>query len=222
MHLFVGLGNPSGKYSKNRHNVGYMAVDAIAENNGFGLWKRKFRGVVSEGRLGNRKVMLLKPETYMNDSGQSAGEAVRYYRLSSESVVVFHDEIDLAPGKLRIKRGGGHAGHNGLRSLDAHIGADYKRVRIGVGHPGSKKLVPHYVLKDFSRADYEWLDDLLLGMSNGAVNLVDGRDDQFLNVIAINKGRRPKPVTDKGENDSMEPKLEENLGIIQKLIRRYL
>ncbi|MCY4207275.1 MAG: aminoacyl-tRNA hydrolase [Roseovarius sp.] len=222
MHLFVGLGNPGGKYSKNRHNAGYMAVEAIAENNGFGPWKRKFKGVVSEGRLGNGKVMLLKPETYMNDSGQSAGEAARYYKLSNENVVVFHDEIDLAPGKLRIKRGGGHAGHNGLRSLDAHIGANYMRIRIGVGRPGEKKLVRQYVLKDFSNADHEWLDDLLLGISNGAGNLVEGREDRFRNAISSGRVLQPKPATGKGGNTAGETGSEENLNAIQKLIRKYL
>ncbi|MEO0918127.1 MAG: aminoacyl-tRNA hydrolase, partial [Pseudomonadota bacterium] len=135
MKLFVGLGNPGAKYAGNRHNIGFMAVDRIAADHAFSAWRSKFQGVVSEGRLGNEKVLLLKPETFMNKSGQSVGEAVRFHKLDLGDVTVFHDEIDLAPAKLRVKQGGGHAGHNGLRSLHAHIGDGYQRVRMGVGHP---------------------------------------------------------------------------------------
>ena len=142
MKLFVGLGNPGTKYAGNRHNIGFMAVDRIADDHGFAGWRNKFQGQVNEGRLGSEKVVLLKPETFMNRSGQSVGEAVRFYKLAPEDVVVFHDEIDLAPGKLRVKSGGGHAGHNGLRSLHAHIGDTYGRVRMGVGHPGHQDAVP--------------------------------------------------------------------------------
>lgn len=141
MLIFAGLGNPGAKYARNRHNVGYMAVDRIAEDHGFGPWKARFQGQASEGRLGGAKVLLLKPGTFMNLSGQSVGEAMRFYKLAPQDVVVFHDELDLAPGKCRVKTGGGHAGHNGLRSLHQHIGPDYTRVRIGIGHPGRKELV---------------------------------------------------------------------------------
>ncbi|MEO1026120.1 MAG: aminoacyl-tRNA hydrolase, partial [Pseudomonadota bacterium] len=156
MKLFVGLGNPGAKYAQNRHNIGFMAVDRIAEDHSFGPWRSKFQGVFSEGRLGSEKVVLLKPETFMNKSGQSVGEAMRFFKLDPADITVFHDEIDLAPGKLRVKSGGGHAGHNGLRSLHGHITEAYDRVRMGVGHPGHKDAVPHYVLKDFAKADQDW------------------------------------------------------------------
>ncbi|MCG6884617.1 MAG: aminoacyl-tRNA hydrolase [Silicimonas sp.] len=185
MQLFVGLGNPGAKYEGNRHNVGFMAVDRIADAHGFGPWRSKFQGVISEGVLGGEKVILLKPETFMNKSGQSVGEAVRFYKLDPAQVTVFHDEIDLAPGKLRVKLGGGHAGHNGLRSLHGHIGDGYRRVRIGVGHPGHKDAVPHYVLKDFSKADQDWLQDLLSGMADGAPELAAGDAGRFQNAVAL-------------------------------------
>ena len=168
MKLFVGLGNPGGQYARNRHNIGFMAVDRIAEDHGFSPWKSKFQGKISEGRLGSGKALLLKPETFMNLSGQSVGEAMRFYKLEPEDVIVFHDELDLAPGKCRVKSGGGHAGHNGLRSLHGHIGDCYDRVRLGIGHPGRKELVAGYVLHDFAKADGDWLDDLLRGISDGA------------------------------------------------------
>ncbi|MFD1156631.1 aminoacyl-tRNA hydrolase [Roseovarius aestuarii] len=184
MQLIVGLGNPGAKYLKNRHNIGFMAVDRIAADHGFGPWKSKFQGQISDGQLGREKVILLKPETFMNLSGQSVGEAMRFYKLSPEDVTVIHDEIDLAPGKLRVKQGGGHAGHNGLRSLHQHIGDSYQRVRLGVGHPGRKELVPHYVLQDFAKADADWLDDLMRGISDGAVFLAEGANDRFQNAVA--------------------------------------
>ncbi len=185
MRLFVGLGNPGAKYARNRHNIGFMAVDRIAEDHGFGPWRAKFQGAVSEGRLGTGKVVLLKPETFMNLSGQSVGEALRFYKLDPADVVVFHDEIDLAPGRLKAKAGGGHAGHNGLRSLHAHIGEGYGRVRMGVGHPGHKDAVPHYVLKDFPKADEVWLDDMLRGVSDGAAALAEGDTGRFMNAVAL-------------------------------------
>lgn len=184
MRLFVGLGNPGAKYARNRHNIGYMAVDRIAADHGFGPWRGKFQGQLSEGRLGTEKVLLLKPETFMNLSGQSVGEAMRFYKLAPADITVFHDEIDLAPGKVRLKAGGGHAGHNGLRSIHAHIGPDYARVRMGVGHPGHKDRVPGYVLSDFARADADWLDDVLRGVSDGAPYLAAGDGPRFLNAIA--------------------------------------
>lgn len=185
MQLFVGLGNPGAKYAKNRHNIGFMALDQIAGDHGFGPWKSKFQGQIAEGRLGGHKVMLLKPETFMNLSGQSVGEAMRFYKLTPEDITVFHDEIDLAPAKLRVKQGGGHAGHNGLRSIHQHIGADYARVRLGVGHPGRKELVPTYVLQDFPKADADWLDDLMRGIGDGAPHLADGDSGKFLNAVGL-------------------------------------
>ncbi|EEX08248.1 peptidyl-tRNA hydrolase [Ruegeria lacuscaerulensis ITI-1157] len=185
MKLFVGLGNPGAKYARNRHNIGFMAVDAIADAHGFGPWRSKFQGEVSEGRLGREKVLLLKPMTYMNRSGQSVGEAMRFYKLDSTDVTVFHDELDLAPGKVRAKSGGGHAGHNGLRSIHDHIGAAYDRVRLGIGHPGRKELVSAYVLGDFAKADSQWLEDVLRGVSDGAVHLAEGDTGKFMNAVAL-------------------------------------
>ncbi|MEO1705635.1 MAG: aminoacyl-tRNA hydrolase [Pseudomonadota bacterium] len=185
MQLFVGLGNPGGKYERNRHNIGFMAVDRIASDHGFGPWRSKFQGLVSEGTLGSEKVLLLKPETFMNRSGQSVGEALRFYKLAPEDVMVFHDELDLAPGKLKVKRGGGHAGHNGLRSLHGHIGEAYGRVRLGIGHPGHKDAVPGYVLRDFPKADEAWLDDLMRGISDGAAELARGDAGRFMNAVSL-------------------------------------
>ncbi|WP_101067732.1 aminoacyl-tRNA hydrolase [Roseovarius salinarum] len=202
MQLFVGLGNPGAKYARNRHNIGFMAVDRIAQDHGFGAWKGKFHGALTEGRLGSEKVLLLKPETFMNLSGQSVGEAMRFYKLEPADVTVFHDELDLAPGKVRVKTGGGHAGHNGLRSLHQHIGEAYQRVRLGIGHPGRKDLVTHYVLQDFAKADADWLDDLLRGVSDGAPDLAEGRNDRFLNAVAQRRAPEPKPAPRKAAEDT--------------------
>jgi PTH1 family peptidyl-tRNA hydrolase len=200
MRLFVGLGNPGAKYARNRHNIGFMAVDRIAADHGFGPWKKAFSGLVSEGRLGLEKVVLLKPETFMNLSGQSVQGAVTFYKLALNEVVVFHDELDLAPGKMRVKQGGGHAGHNGLRSIHAHLGEAYGRVRMGIGHPGHKDAVAGYVLNDFAKADAEWLDDLLRGISDGAAALAVGDLVKFQNAVALrvapprSSTRRPRPT----------------------------
>jgi len=196
MRLFVGLGNPGEKYARNRHNIGWMAVERIAQDHGFSPWRAKFQGVLCERRLGRDKVLLLKPETFMNLSGQSVGEAMRFYKLTPEDVTVFHDEIDLAPAKLRVKQGGGHAGHNGLRSIHQHIGADYQRVRMGVGHPGHKDRVPGFVLSDFAKSDAEWLDDVLRGISDGAEALADGDTAKFTNAVAL-RTAPPRPSTGK-------------------------
>lgn len=185
MILFVGLGNPGGKYAANRHNIGFMALDRIAADHGFAPWKSKFQGELTEGTLGGEKVLLLKPTTFMNLSGQSVGEAMRFYKLTPGDVTVFHDELDLAPGKLRVKLGGGHAGHNGLRSIHQHIGAEYARVRLGIGHPGHKDRVAPYVLSDFAKADQDWLDDLLRGISDGAPELASGDAPRFMNAVAL-------------------------------------
>ncbi len=195
MKLIVGLGNPGEKYSRNRHNIGFMVVDRLSES-GFSPWKSKFQGHVSEGRIGLEKVILLKPATFMNLSGQSVGEAMRFYKLSVDDVIVFHDELDLVPGKVRLKTGGGHAGHNGLRSLHQHIGPEYHRVRLGIGHPGHKDRVARYVLHDFAKADASWLDDLLRGIEDGIAHLVAEEGPKFLNAIAL-RLNPPRPSTGK-------------------------
>lgn len=197
MKLFVGLGNPGSSYARHRHNVGFMALDRIAEQHGLGPWKKRFHGLVCDGPIGGRRVTLLKPQTYMNDSGQAVGEAQRYLKIAEEDIYVFHDEIDLAPLKLKVKRGGGNAGHNGLRSISAHIGNEYARVRIGVGHPGSKDLVSGYVLRDFAKGDHEWLEALLDAMSDVAGRLASGDEARFLSDVA----RKLQPAKGAGKSD---------------------
>jgi len=184
MKLFVGLGNPGDKYARNRHNVGFMAVERIAAAHGFSPWRRKFQGEVAEGTIAGERVLLLKPMTYMNESGRSVGEAARFLKIDLADIVVFHDELDLQPGKVRVKTGGGNAGHNGLKSITAHVGNDYVRVRIGIGHPGSKDAVVRYVLNDFAKADYEWLDPLLDAIASAAAHLASGDLDRFQNDVA--------------------------------------
>lgn len=233
MQIFAGLGNPGPKYAGNRHNIGFMALDRIAEEHGFSPWKARFQGEVAEGRLGSEKVILLKPTTFMNLSGQSVGEAMRFYKLEPEDVTVFHDELDLAPGKLKVKTGGGHAGHNGLRSMHAHIGENYRRVRLGIGHPGRKDLVSHYVLHDFAKADQDWLDDLMRGIADGAPELAAGRNDKFLNAVALRTAparaskteAKPKPADTAPEPKSApEPEADpeaETRSPLQKLVDKF-
>lgn len=225
MKLFVGLGNPGAKYANNRHNIGFMAVDRIAEDHGFTAWRAKFQGVLCEGRLGSEKIVLLKPETFMNKSGQSVGEALRFFKLEPADVTVFHDEIDLAPGKLRFKAGGGHAGHNGLRSLHGHIGDGYGRVRMGVGHPGHKDAVPHYVLKDFAKADQDWLADMIAGISDGAVHLAEGDTGRFQNAVALrlNPPRSSKTAAPQKADPKAtpEPEAQDTRSPIQKLMDKF-
>ncbi|MCB1505817.1 MAG: aminoacyl-tRNA hydrolase [Hyphomicrobiaceae bacterium] len=184
MKLFVGLGNPGSEYAGNRHNVGFMAVDAIAERHGFGPWKKKFQGLASDGEIASERILLLKPQTYMNESGRSVGEAARFLKVALADIVVFYDEIDLAPGKLKAKIGGGNAGHNGLRSITAHLGNDYQRVRIGVGHPGQKHLVANYVLSNFAKAEQNWLAPLLDAIAGAAPKLARGDQARFLTDVA--------------------------------------
>ncbi|MDC1399540.1 aminoacyl-tRNA hydrolase [Yoonia sp.] len=223
MKLLVGLGNPGAKYAQNRHNIGFMAMDRIASDHGFSGWRSKFQGQMCEGRLGEERVTLLKPETFMNLSGQSVGEAMRYLKLAPDDIIVFHDEIDLAPGKTRLKTGGGHAGHNGLRSIHGHIGPDYDRVRMGVGHPGHKDAVPGYVLRDFSKADAEWLDDELRGISDGIAHLVAGDGPKFLNAVALrvaparSSKSAPKP---KPNGPAPAPEADDR-SAMQKLVDRF-
>lgn len=208
MKLFVGLGNPGAKYAGNRHNIGFMALDRIAEDHGFGPWRRGYQGMVSEGRLGAEKVVLLKPETFMNLSGQSVRAAVDFYKFTLADITVFHDELDLAPGKCRVKQGGGHAGHNGLRSIHAHLGEAYGRVRLGIGHPGHKDAVANYVLNDFAKAEQVWLDDLLRGISDGAEALAAGDAARFQNAVALRTNPpRPSSGTQKPEG-AAKPKAE--------------
>jgi PTH1 family peptidyl-tRNA hydrolase len=234
MKLIVGLGNPGAKYAGHRHNIGFMALDRIAADHGFPPWKSRHQGGVSEGRFGAERVVLLKPETFMNNSGQAVQAAMRFYKLEPADVIVFHDEIDLAPGKVRHKLGGGHAGHNGLRSIHAHIGPDYARVRLGVGHPGHKDRVPAYVLHDFAKADQAWLDDVLRGVSDGISDLAAGDPAKFLNAVAVRvnpprsgTGQKApvsaspaaKPTAPDPVQPTPEP--EDNRSALQKLMERF-
>lgn len=225
MKLFVGLGNPGSKYAGNRHNIGFMALDRIAEDHGFAPWRGKFQGSLAEGRLGTEKVLLLKPETFMNLSGQSVGETMRFYKLTPEDVVVFHDELDLAPGKLRVKQGGGHAGHNGLRSIHQHIGETYGRVRMGIGHPGRKDLVSHYVLHDFHKADHDWLEDLLRGISDGAAHLAAGDAAKFMNAVSLRTAPPRSSKTQAAQPEKSEPAIAKDApddrSALQKLVDKF-
>ncbi len=185
MLLLVGLGNPGARYAGNRHNIGFMAVQEIAKRRGFGPWRRRFQGIASEGPLGGVRAMLLLPETYMNDSGRAVAEAMHFYKLTLPDLVVFHDEIDLPPGKVRVKIGGGAAGHNGLRSISEHVGNDYRRVRLGIGHPGHKDLVQHYVLSNFAKGEWEWVDALIAIVAENAELLARGEDASFQNKVHL-------------------------------------
>jgi PTH1 family peptidyl-tRNA hydrolase len=185
MVLFVGLGNPGAKYVGNRHNFGFMAVETIAKRHGLAPWRRRFQGVATEGPIGGARVLLLLPGTYMNESGRAVAEAVRFYKLPLTDVVVFYDELDLPPGKLRVKLGGGNAGHNGLRSITAHIGNDYRRVRLGIGHPGQKELVLSYVLSDFAKSERPMLETLCDTVADNAPLLVKGEDATFQNRVHL-------------------------------------
>jgi peptidyl-tRNA hydrolase, PTH1 family len=185
MLLFVGLGNPGAKYSGNRHNIGFMAVDEIVRRHSFGLWRKKFNSEMSDGVLGGEKVLVLKPQTYMNESGRAVGEAVRFHNIPLQQVYVFYDELDLEPGKMRVKLGGGAAGHNGIRSIAAHITPEFKRVRLGIGHPGDKDMVMPHVLGDFAKADREWLGKLLEGVADEVLLLAEGKDEKFQSKVAL-------------------------------------
>jgi PTH1 family peptidyl-tRNA hydrolase len=185
MQLIVGLGNPGSEYAGNRHNVGFMAVDAIAKRHGIGPFRRRFQGVSAEGPLGGERVLLLLPGTYMNESGRAVAEAVNFYKLGLPDIVVLHDEIDLEPAKVRVKTGGGNAGHNGLRSISAHVGNDYRRVRIGVGHPGVKDMVHGYVLSDFAKSERDWVEALCGIIADNADLLAKGQDASFQNKVHL-------------------------------------
>ena len=185
MQLWVGLGNPGAEYALNRHNVGFMAVDAIAEVHGFEPWKKGFQGWISAGRIGTQRILLLKPATYMNDSGRSVGEALRFYKLDLSALTAFHDELDLDPFRVKVKTGGGAAGHNGLRSLDAYLGQDYRRVRIGIGHPGHKDRVTGHVLGNYAKSEMDSLADMLGAIGAEAGWLAKGDDVRFMSDVAL-------------------------------------
>lgn len=179
MLLFAGLGNPGSKYARNRHNIGFLALDVMSRRHGFPPWRSRFQGEASEGTIAGERVLMLKPMTFMNDSGRAVGEAMRFLKIPLHHIVVFHDELDLPPGKVRVKTGGGNAGHNGLRSITAHCGNDYRRVRLGIGHPGDKALVHHYVLSDFAKDELDWLRDLVEASAEYAPLLAKGDDPGF-------------------------------------------
>jgi len=194
MLLIAGLGNPGSQYAGQRHNVGFMAADAIHRRHSFGPWSKKFSALIAEGRIGGEKVLLIKPQTYMNNSGQAVGEAMRFYKLEPKNLIVLYDELDLAPSKLRVKHGGGSGGHNGIKSIDGHCGNNYKRVRIGIGHPGDKARVTGYVLGDFAKVDQDWLEPLLDAIADNAELLCKGDDAGFMNRVSLKvqgKGNEP-------------------------------
>ena len=184
MKLIVGLGNPGGQYEGNRHNIGFMAIDAIARAHSITQFRTKHAGQLAEGTIGGEKVILLKPQTFMNRSGDSVQQVAKFYKIEPADIIVLYDELDLAPGKVRVKIGGGNGGHNGLRSIDPQIGLDYKRVRLGIGHPG-KEFVTHHVLGDFAKADREWLEPLLDGIARHIGLLLKGDDNSFMNKLAL-------------------------------------
>ena len=188
MRLFVGLGNPGSRYAGNRHNIGFMAADEIARVHAAQPWRRRFQGQAADTVIGGEKVLLLKPETFMNDSGRSVAEALRFFKLTLADLVVFHDELDLAPAKVRVKVGGGNAGHNGLRSITALCGNDYKRLRLGIGHPGLKELVHGYVLSDFARSERPWVESVVRASAEYAALLAKGDDASFQNKVHLATG----------------------------------
>ena len=200
MLLFVGLGNPGTRYAQNRHNIGFMAADEIARRHNIGPWRRRFQGVAAEGPIAGERVLLLKPETFMNDSGRAVAEAEHFYKVPLGDIVVIHDEIELPPGKVRVKVGGGIAGHNGLRSISAHVGNEYRRVRVGVGHPGVKELVHPHVLSDFAKSERPWVEALCEIIAENAALLVKGQDNSFQNKVHLAMDAKgfgpPKPQSD--------------------------
>jgi PTH1 family peptidyl-tRNA hydrolase len=205
MLLIVGLGNPGSQYALNRHNIGFMAADAIHRRHGFSPWRSKFQALVSEGKLAGRKTLLMKPQTYMNESGRAVSEAARFHKIPNADIVVMHDELDLPAAKIRMKTGGGHGGHNGLRSISAHIGEDYRRLRLGIGHPGSKELVHGYVLRDFAKVDGEWINPLLDAIADNAALLADGKDSTFGNRLHRSLEPEKPAKTPKADNKADRP-----------------
>jgi PTH1 family peptidyl-tRNA hydrolase len=211
MLVFAGLGNPGAKYADNRHNVGFMAADAIARRHSFSPWSKKFQGLIAEGTIAGEKIILIKPQTFMNLSGQSVGEALRFYKLELSALTVFYDEIDLAEGKLRIKTGGGAGGHNGIRSIDGHVGNAYRRVRIGVGHPGVKEMVQHHVLGDFAKTDREWLEPLLDAIADNAAMIVKGDESGFMNKASLAVQGKAAPEPEKQAPKQPAPKQQSHV-----------
>jgi peptidyl-tRNA hydrolase, PTH1 family len=200
MHLIVGLGNPGSKYQGNRHNIGFMAVDEIVRRHGFSPWRKRFQGETSDGVMAGQKVLVLKPMTYMNESGRSVGEAMRFFNIDPAQVIALYDELDLDPGKVRVKLGGGAAGHNGIRSMIAHCGPHFVRARLGIGHPGDKALVHSHVLSDFAKADRAWLDPLLTTVADHIPLLVQGEEGSFQNKVHLALNPAPEKPAKKAEN----------------------
>ncbi len=232
MKIIAGLGNPGSQYAGNRHNIGFMAVDALQRLPSFSPWARKFKAEISEGEIGGEKVLLMKPLTYMNLSGESVGEAMRFFKLAPADIIVIHDELDLLAGRARIKTGGGHGGHNGLKSLDAHCGKEYRRLRLGIGHPGDKERVHGHVLGDFAKADRVWLEPLLDAIADNAAMLVKSEDSQLMNKLALATGSKPeaekpakaaKPVAQSHihqARNSAQPKKLPETGPMAEMLKR--
>jgi PTH1 family peptidyl-tRNA hydrolase len=209
VRLFVGLGNPGSDYAKNRHNIGFMAVDEIVHRYSFAPFRSKFQGQLCEGKIAGQKVLILKPTTYMNESGKAVQAAMAFYKLPIQDIIVFHDEMDLVAGKIRMKTGGGHAGHNGVRSIQSHIGSGFQRVRLGVGHPGDKEKVVGHVLNDFSKADQQWLDKMIEAIGENADLLIKGEDSGFMSKVSLALNPpRPKPPRD-SQKDTKNKKEEQ-------------
>ena len=206
MLIFAGLGNPGAEYAGNRHNIGFMAVDAIQQRHSFSPWSKKFKALISEGEIGGERVLLMKPQTFMNLSGEAVGEAMRFYKLEPKHILAIYDELDLIQGKARLKTGGGHNGHNGIKSLDAHCGTEYRRLRLGIGHPGVKEMVQNHVLGDFAKADKAWVEPLLDTLADNADMLVRNEDSQLMNKIALALGDKAEEEKPRKENKNTEKK----------------
>lgn len=230
MILLVGLGNPGPQHQHQRHNVGFLAIDEIRRQHGFRAERNRFQGLLAEGNVitpsGSQKIFTLKPTTYMNESGRSVGEAVRFYKIPLSHVIVFHDEVDLVPGKVRVKQGGGTAGHNGLRSLQAHLGPDFRRVRIGIGHPGHKDAVARYALHDFTKAEKHWLDPLLDEMAKAIPLLASGEDSAFMNRVHLAtqppKEKEPETEPKKTENQRRARRFVDRVGDVTSRVTRVV
>ncbi|MHB0952677.1 MAG: aminoacyl-tRNA hydrolase [Allorhizobium sp.] len=234
MIIIAGLGNPGAKYSENRHNIGFMAVDAIHRRYAFSPWSKKFKAEIAEGEIAGEKVLLMKPQTFMNLSGESVGEAMRFFKLQPSDIIAIHDELDLPAGKIRMKTGGGHGGHNGLKSLDAHCGKEYRRLRMGIGHPGDKERVHGHVLGDFAKTDRVWLEPLLDALADNAAMLVKGEESQLMNKLALATGgktedAKPKPTKEvkaqshihQARNNAQPKKLPETGPMAEMLKRMF-
>ncbi|WP_026380955.1 aminoacyl-tRNA hydrolase [Afifella pfennigii] len=220
MLLIVGLGNPGRRYAQHRHNIGFMAADAIHRRHRFSNWRARFQGETAEGQIDGEKAIILKPATFMNRSGQSVGEAMRFYKLKPAEVMVIHDDLDLAPGKLRLKTGGGHGGHNGLKSLDAHIGKTYRRLRLGIGHPGSRELVNSWVLHDFSQEERAWRDPLIDAVAENFGLLASGDEANFMNRVHLACSRSEAPPAPMKAPAAKPPEGERHRGALADGLKR--